>query len=221
MAAMGEDRLDRAKLLYERAVFNGDTTAVATAERELDGVEADLALARGRIVHARFLAERCADPAELALFERAAELYRKLGDVRGEAESCFWIGTFHQVVGDDSDVALPALERSYELAAQAGDKLILSYAIRHLGFAAMADDRLDVARERLEESVRLRQELGFAPGVAAGLLALAELSAKSGDYDLAETLLDRAGVVAEASDAQGTRHWIEEARAELRHQRAR
>lgn len=202
-------------------MFNGDTAAVGSAERELDGVEADLALARGRIVHARFLAERRADPAELVLFERAAELYRKLGDVRGEAESCFWIGTYHQVVRDDSAAALPALERSYELAAQAGDKLILSYAIRHLGFAAMADERLDLARERLEESVRLRQELGFAPGVAAGLLALAELSAKSGDNERAETLLDQAGVVAEASDARRIRHWIDEARAELHHQHDR
>ena len=31
------------------------------------------------------------------LFERAAEQYHRLGDVAGEAESLFWIGTFHQV----------------------------------------------------------------------------------------------------------------------------
>jgi len=93
--------------------------------------------------------------------------------------------------------------------------LILSYAVRHLGFAAMADERLDVARERLEASVRLRQELGFAPGVAAGLLALAGLSAKSGDHQQARTLLDQAVVVAEASDARGILRWIEEARAGL------
>jgi hypothetical protein len=33
------------------------------------------------------------------------------------------------------------------------------------------------AKERLEESVRLRRELGFIPGVAGGVLALAELAA--------------------------------------------
>jgi hypothetical protein len=58
--------------MYERAVFRGDDAALVAADRELDGVEADLALARGRIVHARFLARRVEDPAELPLFERAA-----------------------------------------------------------------------------------------------------------------------------------------------------
>jgi hypothetical protein len=38
----------RVRLLYERAVFGGDRGAVAAAEQELDGVEADLALARRR-----------------------------------------------------------------------------------------------------------------------------------------------------------------------------
>ena len=40
-----DDRIERAGLLYERAVFGGDAGALATAKRELDGVEADLALA--------------------------------------------------------------------------------------------------------------------------------------------------------------------------------
>lgn len=35
---------------------------------------------------------------EFAFFERANELYRRLGDVQGDAEARFWIGTFHQVV---------------------------------------------------------------------------------------------------------------------------
>ena len=72
---MGTDaRIDRARLLYERAVFGGDVDGLAVADRELDGVEADLALARGRVVHARFLRERNEDPRELVLFERAAAL---------------------------------------------------------------------------------------------------------------------------------------------------
>jgi tetratricopeptide (TPR) repeat protein len=212
---MTDDRLHRAKQLYEQAVFNGDADALAIAERELDGVDADSALARGRILHARFLAERVEDPEELALFERAAGLYNKLGDVRGEADAQFWIGCFHQVIRDDSAAGSLALERSYELATRAGDTLIQSYAVRHLGFAAIGGNQLDLARERLEESVRLRQELGFAAGVAAGLLALAELSATTGDLDRARTLLDQAAVVADASNAGGIRGWIDAARTEL------
>ena len=172
---MGEDIgwFERAGMLYEQATFGGDTGAVAIAARELDAVEADLALARGRILHAQFLQDRQPDPRELATFARAAELYEQLGDVRGEGEASFWVGVFHQVVAGDTDNARPALERSYALATQAGDQLTLSYAARHLGFVAGDDGDMELARERFEESVRLRREIGFMPGVAAGLLALA------------------------------------------------
>lgn len=210
-----DNPIERARQLYEQAVFGGDRGALPIADRELDGVEADLALARGRILHARFLEERAEDPQELALFERAAELYRKLGDVRGEAESLFWVGVFHQVVHEDHDAAAGPLERSYELAAAVGDKLTRSYAVRHLGFADMAAGRTEAARQRLEESVRLRREIDFRPGVAAGLIALAYVATAEGDRGRALALVEEAGAIAEDSGARGILRWVEEARAEL------
>jgi hypothetical protein len=107
--------------VYERAVFGGDADALAEAERVLSGVEADLAVARGRVLHARFLGAAVRSPEvpvdvtpaeELALFERALELYRSVGDVCGQAEAQFWIGAFHQVVRDDDVAAIPALDRA-------------------------------------------------------------------------------------------------------------
>src|SRR4051812_38311022 len=103
-AAMNnDDRIEFARKAYERAVFSGDTSALVDAERGLDAVEADAALARGLLLHARFQSESAnadsspaEDPAELPLFERALELYRALGDRRGEAEALFWIGCVHQ-----------------------------------------------------------------------------------------------------------------------------
>jgi tetratricopeptide (TPR) repeat protein len=210
-----EDRIERARVLYERAVFGGDASALAVAERDLNAVEADLALARGRVVHARFLADRAEDPGELALFERAAKLYRMLGDVRGEAEALFWIGAFHQVVRHDNDASVPALERSHQLAAQAGDKLTLSYVLRHLGIAEHAAGRLDAARERLEESVRLRREIGFLPGVAANLVGLAYIAVGQGRRDEAMTLIAEAGSIAAASGADGIMRQVDEARTGL------
>jgi hypothetical protein len=137
-----DNRIEQARLLYERAIFGGDASVLAIADRELDGVEADLALARGRVIHGRFLDQRdqdpqqlAEDPQELALFERAAKLYQMLGDVRGEGESLFWVGCFHQVVRRDNDTAVPILDRSYELATQVGDKQTMSEALRHLGIA--------------------------------------------------------------------------------------
>jgi hypothetical protein len=76
-----DERVERARLLYELAVFGGDAVALAEADRELDAAEADLALARGRIIHTRFLQRRDQDPGqagedprELTLFERAVQL---------------------------------------------------------------------------------------------------------------------------------------------------
>ncbi|MFD1547163.1 tetratricopeptide repeat protein [Nonomuraea guangzhouensis] len=210
-----DERIERARVLYERAVFDGDATALETADRELDAAEADLALARGRIVHGRFLDQRREDPGELALFERAARLYRALGDVRGEGESLFWIGIFHQVVRQDNGTAVPVLERSHELAAQTGDKLTMSYALRHLGFAEHVAGRLGPARERLEESARLRRELGFLPGVAANLIGLAYITDAEGRRDEALRVLDEAAELAEASGAHGILRAVKEAAQEI------
>jgi tetratricopeptide (TPR) repeat protein len=216
-----EDRIERARLLYERAVYGGDASALETADRELDAVEADLALARGRVIHTRFLAqldeeqELTEDPHELALFERATKLYRELGDVRGEGESLFWVGCFHQVVRQDDDTAVPLLEQSYQLASRVGDKRTMSEALRHLGIAEHRAGRLDTARQRLEESVRLRRDIGLMPGVAANLVGLAYIAAGDGDHDEALALLKEAGAIAEASGAHRITRQVEESRAQL------
>ncbi|GGP03384.1 hypothetical protein GCM10012278_14390 [Nonomuraea glycinis] len=202
-------------MLYDQAVFGGDVDALTAAERDLDAVEADLALAKGRLAHARFLAGTQADPQELALFERAAGLYRALNDMRGEGEALFWAGLVHQVVRGEQDAAVPVLERSYELAAVAGDKLTMSYALRHLGIAEHRAGRLGAARERLEESVRLRREVGFLPGVAANLIGLAHIAAAEGHHQEALELLAEAGSIAEAAGAKGVMRWVGEAREQL------
>ena len=217
-----DDRIERARLHYERSVFGGDASALAAADRELDAVEADLALARGRVIHGRFLEQRNADPGqvqedpqELALFERAAQLYQLLGDVGGEAASLFWIGCFHQVVRRDNGRAVPVLERSCKLAAQADDKKTMAEALRHQGIAEHAAGRLGTARERLEESVRLRREIGHMPGVAANLVGLAYIAAGQGRRDDALALIEEAGAIAAASGAHGIMRQVEEARTQL------
>ncbi|MFD7640587.1 tetratricopeptide repeat protein [Kitasatospora sp. NPDC059795] len=210
-----DGRIEEAELVYQRAVFGGDAGELGTAESGLDGVEADLALARGKLVHARFLDQRVEDARELELFERAAELYRRLGDERGEGEALFWIGTFHQVVRDDNEAALPVLRRARELAARAGDRLTLSYVLRHLGFADHTAGRLDSARAHFEESTRLRRDLGFLPGVAANLIGLAFLAAQQERREDAAALLAEAAELAEKSEAHGVLRWVAGAREEL------
>jgi hypothetical protein len=210
---MGDDRLARALELYERAVFYGDDAAVETATGILDDIEADVALARGRLLHARFLRDRAPDETERDLFERAAGRYAESGDIRGEAEALFWLGLYHQVVRSDTGAALPALTRSEPLARRSGDALLVSYVVRHLGFADMAAGRWDDARARLEESVRLRREVGHRPGVAAGLIALAGLAATEGRTGEVPVLLDEATAIARDCGAAGVLAWIDDFRA--------
>jgi tetratricopeptide (TPR) repeat protein len=217
-----EERLEGAGRLYERFVFAGDQSVLAAADRELDAVEADLALSRGRIIHGRFLDQRskdpeqtAEDPRELALFERALQLYQAAGDVRGEAESLFWVGCFQQVVRRDNAAAVPVLQRCCELAARVGDQRTMSDALRHLGIAEHAAGRLDAARQRLEESLRLRREIGLMPGVAANLVGLTYIAAGQGRPADALALAAEAAAIAEASGAHAILRQVEEARAHV------
>ncbi|AUG82122.1 hypothetical protein CFP65_7549 [Kitasatospora sp. MMS16-BH015] len=210
-----DQRLKEAELHYHRAVFGGEKAALASAERRLDEVEAELALTRGKVVHARFLAERVEDARELELFERAAELYAQVGDVRGEGEAVLWIGMFHQVVRDAEELALPYFHRAHELAEAAGDDLTRSYVLRHLGFAAHMAGRLPEARAHFEESTRLRRELDFPAGVAANLIGLAYLAAQEDRRPEAARLLAEATELATSADAHGVLGWIAGAREEL------
>jgi tetratricopeptide (TPR) repeat protein len=217
-----DERVERSRLLYERALFEGDAGALEVAEAELDGVEADLALARGRVRHGRFLQQRAEDPEqaredprELVLFERAAELYRARGDVRGEAEALFWVGCCHQVVRRDNEAAVPVLWRSLELATETDDAMTMSEALRHLGIAEHAAGRLDGARLHLEESTRLRREAGAWPGVAANLVGLTYIAVGQDRRDDALKLIAEARAIAEDSGARGLLRQIEEARAQL------
>ena len=112
--------------LYERAIFNGEYDGLPKADRALDAVEAGLLIGRGRIMHGRYLETQVETPEELPAFERAADLYRALGDERGEAVALFWIGCFHQVVREDNAAAVPPLTTAAELARKTGDQLTLS-----------------------------------------------------------------------------------------------
>ena len=224
-----DERVRQARRLYEQAVFSGETGPLTKADQHLDAAQADLAaaqadlaVARGRILHTRFLLRRDEDPAaaeadlrELALFERAAQLYRELGDVRGESEALFWVGCFHQVVRRDNATALPVLERSLELASQAGDQAVMAEVLRHLGIEAHAAGRLDTARQHLEESTRLRREIGQLPGAAANLVGLIYIAAAQERYDDALALLDEAAAIAAASHAPRILEQLTEARAAL------
>jgi tetratricopeptide (TPR) repeat protein len=215
-----DPRIEQSRQLYERALMAGDRAALAQAGQLLDAVEADLALARGQVIHGVFLQQRDQgqareDPRELALFEQATVLYRDLGDVRGEGEALFWAGCCHQVARRDHHTAVPLLEQSLRLATQAGDTRTMAEALRHLGIAEHAAGRLDAARRRLEESTSLRRELGMRAGVASNLVGLIYIAAGQGRRDDALALAHEAAAIAAAEGAHGIARQVADARASV------
>ena len=194
---------------YEQASFGADEAAPAAGLAEVAALRGLLDLAEGRLLHTQFLQDRQDRPGELTAFERAAATFRDAGEVSGEAEALFWIGTYHQVVHGDSETALPSFVRAGELAETAGDERTLSYVERHLGFIDWEAGRADQARSRFEKSLDLRRKLGFQAGTAAALLALAEFCASQGQTAEADRYVTEARQLAQDCGARGVLRWID------------
>jgi tetratricopeptide (TPR) repeat protein len=193
-----------ARTLVDRATFGGkpddaradavfaelESLAETSGETSLLAAALDL---RGRILHAQFLADRSAgEPeGELALFERGLEL-RDPADTRGIAESLFHIGLVHQVIRGDGPRSRSFFEESDRLAREAGDEVLTSYAVRHLGWTRQEEGDHEGARDAFEESLRLRERAGFVPGVGAAALALAQFEGEQGRIERARELLAQA-----------------------------
>ncbi|HEX7164975.1 MAG TPA: tetratricopeptide repeat protein, partial [Trebonia sp.] len=120
----------------------------------------------------------------------------------------------------DNAAALPLLEQSLALASQAGDKAVMSEALRHLGIAAYRNGDLETARQRLEEATRLRRETGHLPAAAANMIGLAYIAAAQERGSDALALLDEADAIARAGQTHRIVQQVSEARAELSDQQA-
>ena len=90
----------------------------------------------------------------------------------------------------------------------------MSEARRHLG---IAEHRASwcTARQRLEESVRLRRENGLMPGVAANLVGLADIAAGDGHHDEALARPQEAGAIARPATLIASRARSRSSRAQL------
>ncbi|MEU4160150.1 GNAT family N-acetyltransferase [Actinoplanes sp. NPDC026670] len=190
---------------YEQAAFTGDPGGLAGADRRLSVQEAEICLSRAKLAHARFLTGSGDHDEELPLLDRAVALFRQAGDVTGEAEALGWTGIFHQVVRKDDTEAVPFLRQ----AAERGDPLTRSFALRHLGVAEHRAGHLTAARELLEESTALRREHGFPVGIAANLVGLIYIAAAEG-RDTAD-MITEARALATAAGATSILAEVEEA----------
>jgi tetratricopeptide (TPR) repeat protein len=153
------------------------------------------------------------DPLAIAeLKETASWLRDAAPTVSQRAWAAFYAGLIADVLGDDESAGRAAYSQALADGTEAGDDLVVSYALRHLGDLDARAGSVDAAREQLAQSLEVRQRLGCVPHALAQQLALAELAHDSGDVSWAQTV---AGQVHAWALALPGDPWLVPASAEL------
>jgi len=158
------------------------------------------------------------DPLVIAeLAERATRLRDAAPSGSQRAWAAFYVGLIADVLstdapGDGGPAARAAYSQAHAVGAEAGDDLVVSYALRHLGYLDAQAGSVDAAKEQLSQSLELRQRLGCVPHSLAQQLALAELAHESGDVPWAQAV---AGQVHAWASALPGDPWLVPASAEF------
>lgn len=166
----------------------------------------------GFSLHASYLASDGSQESEqeLDFFERGLDLRTKHGSSSHIAESTFHIGLVYDVIRQDYDKALPYHKEAYKLAQEADNKMIMSYAIRHIGFTKMAADDLAGAKQAFSESLELRESIGFVPGIAFALTTMARIEIMEKNNSEALLYFKKARTLFESLNADTPVAWISE-----------
>jgi tetratricopeptide (TPR) repeat protein len=122
------------------------------------------------------------------LAARALGLRDAAPDLRHAAAAMFYAGLIEDNLRGDSAAAQSLFARALAEAEQAGDDLVISEALRHLGYHAGEAGHADQARQMWERSTELRQRAGAVPYVLSQQLLLAGLARDTGDPDAARVL---------------------------------
>jgi hypothetical protein len=166
--ALAESPAQRAEILVDRHIWRLDDPAEAFAATEV--VEPALAiLLQSQLRYwnelFKFHPSDGADPIDG--FAEAAKEPRLAG------WATFWHAVATENLRDDPDAAAPGYERARESAVASGDRLLESYAVRHIGYLRVARDR-PAGVLMLRRSLQLRAACGARPHVTAAQVLLAE-----------------------------------------------
>jgi hypothetical protein len=122
------------------------------------------------------------------LASRALRLRDAAPDRRHAAAATFYAGLIEDNLRGDSAAGQSLFARALAEAERAGDDLVISEALRHLGYHAGEAGHADQARQMWERSTELRQRAGAVPYVLSQQLLLAGLALDTGDRDAARVL---------------------------------
>ena len=165
------------RVLLGRANARARLHDIAGARSDLADVEALMAVGEHPRSWARLLVVRGrierdeADPAAAASLDESIELFRSLGDVRGEAEATSERGLASLNAGDVAG-AEAAIHRALDVFRQLGAGREEAWALWNLAWIAFTTGQLDLAEQRLGKSATAfaaAEDYGGA-GWAIGLL---------------------------------------------------
>ena len=133
---------------------------------------------------------RLADPdgIGLAALEQALELYRELGDRRGQANVLWGLGNreyFHLESGDSGE---PRFHEALELFRAEGDVTMEAWSLHMLGSALLHQERPEEARPLLRHALRHFHEASDAAGISLVLDDLHSQAVSDGDLPRAARL---------------------------------
>ena len=116
-----------------------------------------------------------------ALLDEALSTYRSLGDVLGEANVFWGIGTQHFFARDDARAA-EAFESALALYRTLGDRTQEAWSLHMLGTARLRLGEIDLARGQLAAGLQMFMSAGDVAGVTLGLDDLAAVAVGDGDF---------------------------------------
>ena len=126
-----------------------------------------------------------------ALFERALELFRAAGDLRGVASTLDDLAQMYRLRGDQ-EAALRAATEALEIRRAHGDSRGEALSLATLGSIELALGEFALAEKYLYRALEIRQVVGDHPGVVQTHNMLGNLAFERGDSEAAIAAWDTA-----------------------------
>jgi hypothetical protein len=129
------------------------------------------------------------DPEGIGLqyLERARDIYRRIGDRRGEANALWGLGNYHYFRGFE-DHGVPEFRQALEIFREVGDLTMEAWSLHMLGTGLLRGGVVDEARGHIEHAVRHFHAAGDAAGLTLTLDDLSAVAVADGDLPRAARL---------------------------------
>lgn len=200
--------LDRARAHYKAAIDAMDNMAERSRDLDLHWCLVVNKLGMASIFDPLSLRN------DVSLFERAADLARKIGDVDAEARARYWLGYMCYGFGRFREGVVHA-QRAAALARQAGDQRLVAQIDATLGQILAAAGRYDEALALIEGAIVTKKRAarpggGVAIGSAYALSCEASILADCGEFAAADACFNEATALLAGSNhpvANSMRNW--------------